>query len=166
MSEGVRLVRQISGRCEEGRSWGVEEAAVWVDFGCSGEFELLASQAAGVSGGLDNPADPNEPSPASATAGLDFGSTERNEAVLACASYADFKAREAGAIGAQVDRVIRMRRVDNRHYQVQGYIRGRYDREFLRSLDREDKPRPRPVFYIDCETVQGQVIHFEYNNFL
>lgn len=36
---GVRLVRQLSrGACEEGRSWGVDRAGVWVGQGCRAEF--------------------------------------------------------------------------------------------------------------------------------
>jgi hypothetical protein len=38
---GVRLVQRISqARCEEGRSWGTLERAIWVDRGCRGEFEV------------------------------------------------------------------------------------------------------------------------------
>jgi hypothetical protein len=37
----VRLVRQISKtRCVEGRNWGHERGAVWVDHGCRAEFEV------------------------------------------------------------------------------------------------------------------------------
>lgn len=36
---GVRMVRQLSrGACEEGRSWGVDRAGVWVGQGCRAEF--------------------------------------------------------------------------------------------------------------------------------
>jgi hypothetical protein len=38
---GVRLVQRISqAGCEEGRSWGTLERAIWVDRGCRGEFEV------------------------------------------------------------------------------------------------------------------------------
>jgi hypothetical protein len=38
---GVRLVQRISmAACEEGRSWGTLERAIWVDRGCRGEFEV------------------------------------------------------------------------------------------------------------------------------
>jgi hypothetical protein len=38
---GVRLVQRISlAACEEGRSWGTVERAIWVDRGCRGEFEV------------------------------------------------------------------------------------------------------------------------------
>ena len=38
---GVRLVQRISmAACEEGRSWGTMERAIWVDRGCRGEFEV------------------------------------------------------------------------------------------------------------------------------
>jgi hypothetical protein len=37
----VRLVQRISqASCEEGRSWGTTERAIWVDRGCRGEFEV------------------------------------------------------------------------------------------------------------------------------
>jgi hypothetical protein len=38
---GVRLMQRISmASCEEGRSWGTIERAIWVDRGCRGEFEV------------------------------------------------------------------------------------------------------------------------------
>ena len=38
---GVRMTRQLSrGACEEGRSWGVDRAGVWVGQGCRAEFEV------------------------------------------------------------------------------------------------------------------------------
>jgi DUF3011 family protein len=38
---GVRLVQRISlAACDEGRSWGTVERAIWVDRGCRGEFEV------------------------------------------------------------------------------------------------------------------------------
>ncbi len=163
---GVRLVRQISDvRCQENRSWGVEDGQIWVDFGCRGDFQLIgtappppAPQQAAAAPNLSLGAEP--------TAGLQFGTPGRDEAVRACATYADFKVREQGAEGARADRIVHLRKVEERHFQVQAYVRVRYDDLFLRQLAKEGQPRPRDVFYIDCETVRGQVIHFEYNNFL
>ena len=38
---GVRMVRQLSrSACEEGRSWGLDRAGVWVGQGCRAEFEI------------------------------------------------------------------------------------------------------------------------------
>ncbi len=162
-SGGVRLLRQTSTiRCQENRSWGVEDGQIWVDFGCGGEFQLVgtapavaatAAAPAGVAGGQ-------------AAIVPQLGSPEEQEAVRACATYADFKVRDQGADGGRPDRVVNLRRVAERHYTVQAYIRIAYSEAYLRDLEREDKPRPRDVFFIDCETLRGQVLHFEYNNFL
>jgi hypothetical protein len=35
---GVRLVRQLGGRCVEGESWGSSNRGIWVDRGCRAEF--------------------------------------------------------------------------------------------------------------------------------
>ncbi len=161
---GVRLVRQLSSiRCEENRSWGIEDGQIWVDFGCGGDFQLVGTAPP------EAPATAAAPAlaePAGTALALQFGSSARDEAVRACATYADFKVRDAGADSGQPDRVVYLRRVDERHYQVQAYIRVAYSQDFLRQIEREQKPQPRDVFYIDCETLRGQVIHFEYNNFL
>ncbi|MGF1456850.1 MAG: DUF3011 domain-containing protein [Alphaproteobacteria bacterium] len=160
---GVRLVRQLSSiRCEENRSWGVEEGQIWVDFGCGGDFQLVGTAPPEPVAA----ATPALTQPASTALALQFGSPARDEAVRACATYADFKVRDAGADSGRPDRVVYLRRVDERHYQVQAYIRVAYSPDFLRQMEREQKPEPREVFYIDCETLRGQVIHFEYNNFL
>jgi hypothetical protein len=38
---GVRLVRQVGGSsCQQGSTWGYDQRGVWVDQGCSGEFEV------------------------------------------------------------------------------------------------------------------------------
>ena len=38
---GVRLTRQISGaRCDQGSTWGYDSRGVWVDGGCSAEFDV------------------------------------------------------------------------------------------------------------------------------
>jgi hypothetical protein len=39
---GARLVRNLKGRCEEGRSWGFANEAIWVHYGCSGVFVATA----------------------------------------------------------------------------------------------------------------------------
>jgi hypothetical protein len=40
---GVRMVRQLTGaRCWEGYSWGYTDRGIWVDRGCSAEFETGA----------------------------------------------------------------------------------------------------------------------------
>lgn len=36
----VRLIRQRSGRCIQGRTWGVDRAGIWVDRGCRADFEV------------------------------------------------------------------------------------------------------------------------------
>jgi hypothetical protein len=36
----VRIVRQLGGRCSQGRSWGYDDDGVWVDRGCRAEFEV------------------------------------------------------------------------------------------------------------------------------
>lgn len=42
---GVTLVRDLSGRCREGQTWGYDQRGIWIRGGCRGEFE------AGRSGG-------------------------------------------------------------------------------------------------------------------
>lgn len=100
------------------------------------------------------------------TGGLQFQTPDREQAVLTCASYADYKARAAGARYALVDRIVRLRKVKVKHFQVQAYIRTAFSSDTLKAFDEKGRPRPRTVFFIDCETVEGQVVHFEYNNFL
>lgn len=39
-NRGVRLIRTLSGRCDQGRSWGNDRDKVWVDEGCSAEFQI------------------------------------------------------------------------------------------------------------------------------
>jgi hypothetical protein len=34
----VRLIRTISGRCVQGRSWGFDQRSIWVDRGCRADF--------------------------------------------------------------------------------------------------------------------------------
>jgi len=41
---GVRLNKTLGGDCREGRSWGTRNAAIWVDKGCRGEFQLRYGQ--------------------------------------------------------------------------------------------------------------------------
>lgn len=49
---GVRLARQLSrSACEQGRSWGVDRAGVWVGQGCRAEFLLGAGGSAYGDGG-------------------------------------------------------------------------------------------------------------------
>jgi hypothetical protein len=38
--QGVQLVRDLSGRCQMGNSWGYGRNAIWVDRGCAAEFEI------------------------------------------------------------------------------------------------------------------------------
>ncbi|MBA0087907.1 MAG: DUF3011 domain-containing protein, partial [Acidobacteria bacterium Pan2503] len=48
---GARLVRQRSETpCKEGESWGYDEAGIWVDKGCSGEFALGRTENSGSGG--------------------------------------------------------------------------------------------------------------------
>ena len=47
-NNSVRLVRQISiSSCDQGRSWGYDARGVWVDRGCSAEFEVGGSGGGG-----------------------------------------------------------------------------------------------------------------------
>jgi hypothetical protein len=39
-SGGVRLIRQLGGRCLEGQTWGWDNRGIWVDRGCSAEFQV------------------------------------------------------------------------------------------------------------------------------
>ena len=45
------LVRQTSStNCVEGQNWGFENGAIWVDNGCSGDFEVISSDRGGRRG--------------------------------------------------------------------------------------------------------------------
>lgn len=37
----VRFVRQISGQCRQGSTWGKDSGSVWVDRGCTAQFEVV-----------------------------------------------------------------------------------------------------------------------------
>jgi DUF3011 family protein len=36
----VRLIRDLSGRCRQGSTWGNTESVIWVNQGCRGDFEV------------------------------------------------------------------------------------------------------------------------------
>lgn len=91
-----------------------------------------------------------------------YGSAGRDEAVQACEAYTDLKARALGATSAHIDRVIRVGRIDRRHFEVQAYIRADYDKKARKAARRRGQD-PRSVLYVECTALRGQVTAFQYD---
>jgi hypothetical protein len=64
----VALTRQLSGTpCVEGQSWGYDRGGVWVDRGCSAEFQLSAGEARDDRGPAPVAPPPGPPAPQTIT---------------------------------------------------------------------------------------------------